>query len=104
MSHYKKINLSIFLNYYKIIILSLIGVWLVTLCFIPRPDTFDVKCNSTKVDDWSYVDGEGLMIKFQGSKNIYNIKVTDKDFDLDRMVKNNILDRKTCKVLSNKVK
>lgn len=74
------------------------------LCFIPRPDTFDVKCNSTRVDDWSYVDGEGLMVKFQGSKNIYNIKVTDKDFDLDRMVKNNILDRKTCKVLSNKVK
>lgn len=104
MYHYKKINLSRFLNYYKIIILSLIGVWLVTLCFIPRPDTFDVNCNSTKIDDWSYVDGEGLMVKFQGSKNIYNIKVTDKDFDLDRMVRNNILDRKTCKVLSNKVK
>ncbi len=104
MSHCKKITLTRFLNYYKIIILSLIGVWLVILCFIPRPDTFDIKCNSTKVDDWSYADGEGLMIKFQGSKNIYNIKVTDKDFDLDRMVKNNILDRKTCKVLSNKVK
>lgn len=104
MLHYKKINLSRCLDYCKIVILSLIGFWLVILCFIPRPDTFDAKCNSTKVDDWSYIGGEGLMVKFQGSKNIYNIKVTEEDFDLDRMVKNNILDRKTCKVLSNKVK
>lgn len=91
------------LHYCKIILISLSVLWLIMLC-IPRPNTFNVKCNSTKIDDWSYVEGEGLTIKFQGSKNIYNIKVTDKDFDLDRMVKNNILDRKTCKVLSNKVK
>lgn len=91
------------LHYCKIVLISLSVLWLIILC-IPIPDTFNVKCNSTKIDDWSYVENEGLTIKFQGSKNIYNIKVTDKDFDLDRMVKNNILDRKTCKVLSNKVK
>ena len=88
----------------KIMLLSLIGVWLISLCIIPRPDTFDVKCNSTKIDDWSYVEGEGLTIKFQGYDGTYNVKVTDKEFDLDIMVKNNILDKNTCKVLSNKVK
>lgn len=91
------------LHYCKIVLILLSVLWLITLC-IPRPDTFNVKCNSTKIDDWSYVEGEGLTIKFQGYDRIYNAKVTDKEVDLDRMVKNNILDRKTCKVLSNKVK
>ena len=91
-------------KYYRISLLSLIGIWLVMLCLVHRPDTFDVNCNSIKVEDWSYVEGEGIMIKFQGRDKAYNIKMTDKEFDLDKMVKNNILDRKTCKVLSNKVK
>ena len=84
--------------------MSLLGLWLITLCIIPKPDTFDAKCTSTKVDDWSYVEGEGLTIKFQGYDGTYNAKVTDKEFNLDNMVKNNILDNKTCKVLSSKVK
>ena len=104
MFNCRKTNLKSILEYYKIALLSLIGVWLIILCILPRPDTFDVNCNSTKVEDWSYVEGEGVMIKFQGRDKIYNAKITDKEFNLDRMVKNSVLDRKTCKVLSNKVK
>lgn len=99
-----RFTLDKLLKWCKIVLLSLIGVWLISLCIIPRPDTFDVKCNSTKIDDWSYVEGEGLTIKFQGYDGTYNVKVTDKELDLDRMVKNNILDKNTCKVLSSKVK
>ena len=104
MFNCRKTNLKSILEYYKIALLSLIGVWLIILCILPRPDTLDVNCNSTKVEDWSYVEGEGVMIKFQGRDKIYNAKITDKEFNLDRMVKNSVLDRKTCKVLSNKVK
>ena len=99
-----RFTLDKILKWCKIVLLSLLVLWLISLCIIPRPDTFDVKCNSTKVDDWSYVEGEGLTIKFQGYDGTYNVKVTDKEFDLDRMVKNNILDKNTCKVLSSKVK
>ena len=99
-----KLGYSRFLDWCKIVLMSLLGLWLITLCIIPKPDTFDAKCTSTKVDDWSYVEGEGLTIKFQGYDGTYNAKVTDKEFNLDNMVKNNILDNKTCKVLSSKVK
>lgn len=92
------------LRWWKIILMSLLVLWLLILCIVPNQDTFYAKCTSTKVDDWSYAEGEGLIIKFQGYDKMYNVKVTDKEFDLDRMVKNNILDRNTCKVLSNKVK
>lgn len=93
-----------FLNIFEIALKSLLVVWIITLCFIPRLDTFNDKCLSTKVDDWSYVESEGLTIKFQGNEKLYNAKLTDKEFDLNHMVKNNKLDSKTCKFLSSKVK